>query len=102
MRSFLTLPAAALTVMLLAAPAAAQFVNAPADPAWTVPEIGALPDDEPAVWCAAAAISITATYAHIGPAVADESKRYAGNNLACSNCHLNAGTKKFGMPLWGL
>jgi thiosulfate dehydrogenase len=88
--------------MLLAAPAASQFVNAPADPAWTVPEVGALPDDEHGRLVRRGRDLITATYAHIGPAVADESKRYAGNNLACSNCHLNAGTKKFGLPLWGL
>src|SRR5262245_869251 len=29
-------------------------------------------------------------------------KRFAGNNLACGNCHLQAGTKKFGIPLFGL
>jgi thiosulfate dehydrogenase len=102
MHSFLTLPAAAQTEMLLAGPAASQFVNAPADPAWTVPEVGALPDDEHGRLVRRGRDLITATYAHIGPAVADESKRYAGNNLACSNCHLNAGTKKFGLPLWGL
>jgi hypothetical protein len=45
---------------------------------------------------------ITATYAYIGPDVADASNRYAGNNLACSNCHPEAGTKKFGLPLFGL
>jgi thiosulfate dehydrogenase len=45
---------------------------------------------------------ITATYAYIGPNVADPAKRYAGNNLACTNCHLHAGTKKFGIPLFGL
>jgi thiosulfate dehydrogenase len=28
--------------------------------------------------------------------------RYAGNNLACSNCHLDAGTKRFGLPIFGL
>ena len=39
---------------------------------------------------------------HIGPEVADRSKRFAGNNLACGNCHLQAGTKKFGIPLFGL
>lgn len=86
----------------LAAPAAAQFVNAPADPNWSVPEIGALPDDDNGRLVRRGRDLITATYAHIGPSVADASKRYAGNNLACSNCHLNAGTKKFGLPLWGL
>ena len=85
-----------------ATPALAQFVAAPADPTWSVPEIGALPDNEQSKLIRRGRDLITATYAHIGPAVADESKRYAGNNLACTNCHLNAGTKKFGIPLWGL
>jgi thiosulfate dehydrogenase len=31
----------------------------------------------------------------------DLSKRFAGNNLACSNCHLEAGAKKFGIALFG-
>ena len=26
----------------------------------------------------------------------------AGNNLACGNCHLEAGTKRFGLPVFGL
>jgi len=82
--------------------AVAQFVAAPADPLWSVPEIGALPDNDESRQIRRGRDLITATYAHIGPAVTDESKRYAGNNLACSNCHLNAGTKKFGLPLWGL
>ncbi len=52
--------------------------------------------------CGADATLITATYAHIGPEVPDPAKRFAGNNLACSNCHLEAGTKKFGLPIFGL
>jgi thiosulfate dehydrogenase len=71
-------------------------------PGWSVPEVGALPDDEHGRLVRRGRDLVTATYAHIGPAVADPAKRYAGNNLACSNCHLNAGTKKFGIPLWGL
>jgi thiosulfate dehydrogenase len=89
-------------IMTGATPAFAQFVNAPADPAWSVPEIGALPDNDQTRLIRRGRDLVTATYAHIGPAVADEAKRYAGNNLACTNCHLNAGTKKFGIPLWGL
>lgn len=42
-----------------------------------------------------------ATYAEIGPQVADPAKRYAGINLACQNCHLQAGTKQFGLPFVG-
>jgi len=86
----------------LSSAATAQFVNAPADPTWSVPEIGALPDNEHGRLVRRGRDLVTATYAHIGPAVPDEAKRYAGNNLACTNCHLNAGTKKFGLPLWGL
>ena len=92
-----------LAVILLWSPiASAQHLTAPADPAWSVPEIGALPDDDNGRLIRRGRDLITATYAHIGPAVADEARRYAGNNLACTNCHLQAGTKKFGIPLWGL
>ena len=71
-------------------------------PIWTVPEIGALPDDANGRLVRRGRDLITATYAHIGPEVPDPANRFAGNNLACSNCHLNAGTKKFGIPLFGL
>jgi thiosulfate dehydrogenase len=69
---------------------------------WTVPEIGALPRDSNGLKVRDGRDLITATYAYIGPNVPDASKRYAGNNLACANCHLQAGTKKFGLPLFGL
>src|SRR5262249_56790700 len=68
----------------------------------TVPEIGALPNDADGRLVRRGRDLITATYAHIGPEVADPAKRFAGNNLACGNCHLQAGTKKFGIPLFGL
>lgn len=71
-------------------------------PVWTVPEVGALPDDDHGRLVRRGRDLITATYAHIGPDVPDKAKRFAGNNLACSNCHLDAGTKKFGLPLFGL
>ena len=74
----------------------------PAPPIWTVPEIGTLPDDANGRQVRRGRDLITATYAHIGPEVPDPTKRFAGNNLACGNCHLNAGTVKFGIPLFGL
>jgi thiosulfate dehydrogenase len=70
-------------------------------PIWTVPEIGALPDNAATRQIRRGRDLITATYAHIGPEVPDRAKRFAGNNLACSNCHLDAGTKKFGIALFG-
>src|SRR4030095_2007382 len=69
---------------------------------WTAPEIGALPNNGYGRLVRRGRDLITATYAHIGPEVADRAKRFAGNTLACGNCHLQAGTKKFGIPLFGL
>jgi len=89
---------AAVVILASAAPARAQT----APPIWTVPEIGALPDDANGRLVRRGRDLVTATYAHIGPEVADPAKRFAGNNLACGNCHLQAGTKKFGIPLFGL
>ena len=76
--------------------------HAPHGPVWTIPEIGALPHDAHGTQVRDGRDLITATYAYIGPNVPDAAKRYAGNNLACTNCHLEAGTKKFGLPLFGL
>jgi thiosulfate dehydrogenase len=42
---------------------------------------------------------ISDTARHIGKNATDPSKRYAGNDLACSHCHLNSGLKPFGIPL---
>src|SRR5437899_9149137 len=78
----------------------AQGQDSPA--IWTVPEIGALPNNANGRLVRRGRELITATYAHIGPEVADPAKRYAGNNLACANCHLEAGTKMFGLPIFGL
>jgi thiosulfate dehydrogenase len=69
---------------------------------WTVPEVGALPDDAHGRLVRRGRDLITATYAQIGPEVPTVADRYAGNNLACGNCHLEGGTKKFGIPLFGL
>jgi thiosulfate dehydrogenase len=91
---------------ILAASAAGVAVpgtaHAQAPAIWTVPEVGALPFDAFGVQVRRGRDLITATYAHIGPEVADTAKRFAGNNLACTNCHLDAGTKKFGLPIFGL
>ncbi|MBS9479257.1 c-type cytochrome [Ancylobacter radicis] len=68
---------------------------------WHVPAFDALPDDENGRLARYGRSIIEATYAHIGPDVANPAARYAGNNLACANCHLRAGLKKFGLPLIG-
>lgn len=43
-----------------------------------------------------------ASYRYIGPAARDESMRFAGNELACKNCHLDAGLKPFAGPYVGV
>jgi thiosulfate dehydrogenase len=42
---------------------------------------------------------VTQTYAEIGPEVPDLHRRFAGNNLACQSCHLDAGTNPHALPL---
>ena len=41
---------------------------------------------------------ITNTQRYLGPDVADAAMRFAGNNLACGNCHLRAGLQPFAAP----
>jgi thiosulfate dehydrogenase len=99
-------PAVALFVGLAAVLAGFGTTAASAQQAppqiWTVPEIGTLPNNAYGRLVRRGRDLITATYAHIGPEVTDRAKRFAGNNLACGNCHLEAGTKKFGIALFGL
>jgi len=47
-------------------------------------------------------VLITRTFANIGPEVPDKAMRFAGNNLACQSCHLDAGTNRAGLPLVGI
>lgn len=69
--------------------------------AWTVPDIGALPDDKFGKMVRLGRELVERTYAHLGPEVVDPAKRYAGNNLSCNTCHLDAGARKFGNPFIG-
>jgi thiosulfate dehydrogenase len=41
---------------------------------------------------------IVETPKHIGKGASDPQKRYAGNDLACVNCHLDAGLRPFAAP----
>jgi thiosulfate dehydrogenase len=88
-----------LAVLVVAAP---PPLGAQPQSIWTVPEIGALPRNNYGQLVREGRDLITATYAYLGPHVNDPARRYAGNDLACTNCHLQAGTKKFAIPLFGL
>lgn len=72
------------------------------DAARIAPDIDRLPDDS---WGRAVRMGralIVETYKHIGPESRDPQSRFAGNNLSCQNCHLEAGAKPHGLPLVGV
>jgi thiosulfate dehydrogenase len=69
---------------------------------WSIPDVGKLPDNDWGRTVRHGRDLIAQTYALIGPEVSSVTKRFAGNNLACQNCHLEAGTKQFGQPFRGV
>lgn len=69
---------------------------------WSVPDVDALPMDSFGKTVRAGRDLIVHTAATIGPDAADPAMRYAGNGLECGSCHLDGGTKKFGLPLAGV
>jgi len=82
--------------MLGAEPAAVDLTN------WTPPDIGSVGDDPFGQLVKYGYRLFTDTANELGPAVSDPAKRLAGNNLACQNCHLQAGTQPYAMPLTGV
>lgn len=69
---------------------------------WELPDMAALADDEYGRAVRYGHRLATETHALIGPEVADESMRYAGNNLACTSCHQEEATKPYAMPWTGV
>src|SRR5258708_36769743 len=54
---------------------------------WTVPEIGALPNNTHGRLVRRGRDLIPATYAQMGPEVVDSPKRLAGKHATFDNCH---------------
>src|SRR4051794_3763423 len=71
-------------------------------PPWQVPDIAKLPDDAFGRAARFGHDLIDHTTALIGPDAPDPSKRYSGNGLECSNCHIHSGTTRFAIPLVGI
>jgi thiosulfate dehydrogenase len=69
---------------------------------WTPPDIGTVADDAFGKLVKYGYALVTDTAREIGPAAADPAKRYAGNNLTCQSCHLQAGTQPYAVPLVGV
>jgi thiosulfate dehydrogenase len=71
-------------------------------PPWRVPDITSLPNDEHGVLVRYGRELINHTTALIGPDASSPAQRYTGNGLECTNCHLNAGTSRYAIPLVGI
>ena len=69
---------------------------------WKSPDIGTIGDDPFGKLVKYGHALFTNTANEIGPAVSDPARRFAGNNLACQNCHLQAGTQPYAMPMTGV
>ena len=67
-----------------------------------VPDISTVPDTADGKLIKYGYQLLTETSAHIGPEVANADNRYAGNNLSCQNCHLQAGAQTYSMPYLGV
>lgn len=83
-------------VMSWAGGAAAQTLSD-----WKAPDIDKLADDKYGKMVRQGKTLMEQTYKYLGPEVADPAKRFAGNNLSCVSCHVDAGRRKFGNPWVG-
>jgi thiosulfate dehydrogenase len=69
---------------------------------WAPPQVRSVGDDAFGKLVKYGYALMVDTANQIGPTVADPAKRYSGNNLACQNCHLKAGTQPYAIPLMGV
>ena len=69
---------------------------------WIPPDIATVGDDAFGKLVKYGHALFADTANKIGPAVSDVTKRFSGNNLACQNCHLQAGAQPYAMPMIGV
>lgn len=69
---------------------------------WTPPDITTVADDPFGTLVKYGHALFTDSANEIGPNVSDPSRRFAGNNLTCQNCHLQGGTQPYAMTLIGV
>jgi len=88
-------------ILGLAAMRGSDEAVAAAPTGWTVPAIASLPDDEWGRTVRKGRDLVVNTSALIGPGATDSAHRYTGNGLDCQSCHIDGGTREFGLPLVG-
>jgi thiosulfate dehydrogenase len=76
--------------------------HARAEQTWPLPDPAALADGAHKEQILYGEKLIRETYSVVGPEVADPSMRYAGNNLACTSCHLDGGRRRLGLSFIGV
>ena len=69
---------------------------------WSAPDIATVEDDPFGKLVKYGSRLFTDTATEIGPAASAPKGRFAGNNLSCKNCHLQAGRQPYAMPLVGI
>ena len=67
----------------------------------TPPDIATVGDDPFGALVKYGYALFTDTANEIGPTMSDPERHFAGNNLACKNCHLQDGARPYAMPLTG-
>jgi len=70
--------------------------------AWVAPLMKDIPQGEQGELIRYGALVLTDTYTQLGRDVKNEEMRFSGNALNCTSCHLNSGTKQFGLPWIGV
>jgi thiosulfate dehydrogenase len=92
---------AAVTFMRVAAALGANAITVDLVQ-WSAPDISTIEGDTLGKLVKYGSRLFTDTAAEIGPAASDPERRFAGNNLSCKNCHLQAGRQPYAMPLVGI
>jgi hypothetical protein len=105
-------PSSAFAAVVGAAILCAATLAAAAEPAkqtaeidltqWPLRDIASVRDDPFGMLVKYGYTLFTDTANQIGPMAGDPAKRFAGNNLACGNCHLQGGSQPYAMPLVGI
>lgn len=70
--------------------------------AWVAPLMTDIPQGKKGDLIRYGELLVTDTYAQLGPGVKDKKMRFSGNDLNCTNCHQENGTKQFGLPWMGV
>jgi len=78
-------------------------IKAKVSPAtWVPPLMQDIPQTEEGDLIRYGARLLTDTYAQLGAGAKDEKMRFSGNALNCTSCHMDNGTKQFGLPWMGV